>query len=324
MSDSSTKTAVITAVLTGVFTVLAGIATYWFTTKEPAISYSVIAGPTVAGTGGTKRIYVVEVRNSGSKEVAQTLVQLVLKTGELTEVAAEATPGVKLTEEKTARQIDIRADMLNPGDTVKLSLLMSLVPPETEPKVTVRAPGVQAVADSSKKDESPSLSNPSGLLVLFAPALAAVMSSFLLLSRSALGRKLGLKSIGSEIDKYELVAYICEACGLAEEAEHLRFGGSNVSYRGAADYLRYRAMRASDREKEKYDVALRSFLLIDSIAASSVDSIRWSIDSIAQTGITDGEFTTLRKQAIDEGSQPMRWRELVDAFVGERLAHAKA
>lgn len=319
MSDSSTKTAVITAVLTGVFTVLAGIATYWFTTKEPALSYSVIAGPAVAGTGGTKRIYVVEVRNSGSKEIAQTLVQLALKTGELTEVAAEATPGVKLTEEKTTRQIDIRADMLNPGDTVKLSLLMSLVPPETEPKVAVRAPGVQAVADSSKKDGSLSLSNPSGLLGLFAPALAAVMSSFLLLSRSALGRKLGFKGIGSGIDQSELVAYICDTCGLAEEAEHLRFGGSEISYRGAADYLRHRAMRAPDQEKGKYETALRSILLIDSIAGHSVESIRWAIDSIAQTGLTDAEFKALRKQAVDEGSQPMRWRELVDAYVGERV-----
>lgn len=151
MSDSGTKTAVITAVLTGVFTVLAGVATYWFTTKEPALSYSVIAGPAVSGAGGTKRIYVVEVRNSGSKEVAQTLVQLALKTGELTEVAAEATPGVKMTEEKTARQIDIRADMLNPGDTVKLSLLMSLVPPETEPIVTVRAPGFKRLLTRARR-----------------------------------------------------------------------------------------------------------------------------------------------------------------------------
>lgn len=250
MSQSSTKTAVITAVLTGVFTVLAGVITYWFTTKEPAISYSVIAGPAIAGAGSTKRIYVVEVRNSGSKEVAQTLVQLALKSGELTEVASEATPGVKLTEEKTARQIDIHADMLNPGDTLKVSLLMSLVPPESEPKVTVRAPGIQAVADSDKRDGPFSLSKPSGLIVLLAPALAAVMSSFLLLSRSALGRKLGLKGIGPGIDKSELIAYICGVCGLTDEAGHLRFAGSEISYRGAADYLRHQAMRATYVERE--------------------------------------------------------------------------
>jgi len=320
MSDSSTKTAVITAVLTGVFTILAGIVTFWFTTKEPALSYSVIAGPAVVSAGGTKRIYVVEVRNSGNKEVAQTLMQLVLKSGELTDVAAEATPGVKLTEEKTERQIDILADILNPGDTVKLSLLMSLVPPESEPKVTVRAPGVQGVADSSKRDGPFSLLKPSGLLALFAPALAAVMSSFLLLSRSALGRKLGLKGIGASINQSELVAYICEICHLSEEAEHLRFGGGKTTYRGAADYLRHRAVIATEEEKGTYETALRSILLINNIAVHSVESIRWAIDSITQTKITDLEFRALRKQAIDESSQPMLWREQVDAYVSERLS----
>lgn len=320
MGESSTKTAIITAILTGVFTVLAGVLTYWFTTKEPALSYSVIAGPAVTGAEGTKRIYVVEVRNSGRKEVAQTLVQLALKSGELTEVAAEATPGVKLTEEKAARQIDIRADMLNPGDTLKVSLLMSLVPPEEQPKVTVRAPGVQAVADSNKREGPFSLSEPSGLLALFAPALAAVMSSFLLLSKSALGRKLGLKAIGAGIGKSELVAYISGACGLADEAEHLRFRGGEISYRGAADYLRHRAMRSSNVEREKYETALRAILLIDDIAAQSVESIRWAIDTVASTKITDTEFKALRKQAIHEGTEPTRWRETVDAYINERSA----
>ena len=319
MSDSGIKTAVITAVLTGVFTVLAGIATYWFTTKEPSLSYSVIAGPAVPGAGGTKRIYVVEARNSGSKEIAQTLVQIALKSGELTEVAAEATPGVKLTEEKTARQIDLRADMLNPGDTVKLSLLMSLVSPEAEPKVTVRAPGVQAVSDSSKSNGPFSLLKPSGLLSLFVPAFAAVMSTFLLLSRSVLGRKLGLGGAGSGIDQSEMVAYICGACGLAHEAEHLRFGGSRVSYRGAADYLRHRAMNASDGDKVRYETALRAILLVTSIAGPSLESVRWAIDSVAQSKITDTDFKAFRKRAVSEGADPARWRALVDAHVSEQL-----
>lgn len=148
------------------------------------------------------------------------------------------------------------------------------------------------------------------------------MSSFLLLSRSVLGRKLGLKGIGSGIDQSELVAYICGACGLPEEAEHLRFGGGEISYRGAADYLRHRAIRAPDQERGTYETTLRAILLIDSIAAQSVESIRWAIDSIAQTQITEAEFKDLRKRAVDEGSHPTRWRELVDAYVAERLPRA--
>jgi hypothetical protein len=320
MSDTSTKTAIITAVLTGVFTIIAGIATYWFTTKEPALSYSVVAGPALSGAVGTKRIFVVEVRNSGKKEVAQTLIQLALKSGELSEIATEATAGVKLVEDKTSRQVDIRADLLNPGDSVKVSLLMSLVSADAEPKVTVRAPGVQAVADSGIKDSPFSLSKPSGLLALLVPAFAAVMSTFMLLSHSVLGEKLGLKSVGQSIDQSEVVSYICGACGLFEEADRLRFGGSEISYRGAADYLRHRALRGGEQERLKYETALRAILLTDAIRGRSVDSIRWAIDVIAPIKISDAEFRELQKQAMNEGSNPKAWRERIDAYTISRLS----
>lgn len=125
MAESTTKTAVVTAVLTGIFTVAAGVATYWLTTKEPE-PYSVAGGPALAASTGSKRIFVVELRNSGRKEVSQAMVHLSVKQGELTETASEASAGVKLTEERTSRQVEIRADLLNPGDIVKVSTLISL------------------------------------------------------------------------------------------------------------------------------------------------------------------------------------------------------
>ena len=152
MSESTTKTAIITAILTGVFTVVAGFTTYWLTTKEPELTFSVVGGPTLVGITGTKRIFVVEVRNSGKKEIAKTLVQLALKGGALSEVASEARPGVKLTEEKTQHQVDIHADSLNTGDFVKVSFLTSHVSPDAEPKVVVRAAGVQAIEESKKRE----------------------------------------------------------------------------------------------------------------------------------------------------------------------------
>jgi hypothetical protein len=324
MSDSSTKTAVITAVLTGVFTVVAGIATYWFTTKEPALSYSVTGGPTLAGALGTKRIFVVEVRNSGKKEIAQTLVQLAIKAGELSEVAAEATPGVKLTEEKTSHQIDIRADLLNPGDTVKVSLLTSMPSVDAEPKVTVRAPGVQGVADGGRRYGVLSLGKWEGLSVLLIPAVAAVLSSLILplLPRTELGRKLGLKAPGGpSMDQSEIAAYVCGACGLIEEASELRFGGSEVSYRGVADYLRHRALARASEERRPFEIALRALLLNEEIAERSISTIRWALGAIAPAKISDAEFEELRKSAVVESQNPELWRERVDLYVNE---HVKA
>ena len=315
MSESTTKTAIITALLTGVFTVVAGIATYWLTTKEPELSFSVVGGPTLSGTTGTKRIFVVEVRNSGRKEIAQTLVQLALQGGELSEVASEASPGVKLTGEKTPRQVDIRADSLNPGDFVKVSFLTSLASPDTEPKVVVRAPGVQAIAVSEKRGGLFTKDKPSELFALLAAALGAVTSSFIILTRSRISRKLGLPSSSSSIDQSEVGAFVCGACGLFEESDRLRFGGSEISFRGTADYLRHRALRAAPEERPKYNAALRALLLNKAISPFSFSAIRAAIDVVGTERLSDAEFDLLRGEAIDEGDEPDVWRMEVEAYV---------
>lgn len=319
MSESTTKTAIITAVITGLFTVAAGVATYWITTKEPELAYSVVGGPTLAGTTGAKRIFVVEVRNSGRKEIAQTLVQLSLQGGELSEVASEASPGVKLIEEKGQRQVEIRADMLNPGDLVKVSFLTSLLSPDAEPKVVVRAPGVHATAESQKREGLFGKGKPADLLALLASALGAVLSSFLILSRSRIARKLGVPSIGSSIDQSEVGAFVCGACGLFEESDRLRFGGSEISYRGIADYLRHRALRAPPEQRAQCSIALRALLLNESISSLSFSAIRAAIDAVGHEPIDNTEFDQIRSQAIDEGNDPVAWRERVESYVRLKL-----
>lgn len=315
MSESNTKTAVITAVLTGLFTVLAGMATYWLTTKEPELTFSVVGGPTLLGPSGAKRIFVVEVHNSGRKEISQTLIQLALKSGELSEVAMEASPGVKLSDEKSQRQFEIHADMLNPGDVVKVSFLTSLAQTDSEPKVVVRAPGVLAVAETKEKDGLFRKGKTSNLWALLASASAAVLSSlFLLLPRSRLARKLGVSPSSSSIDQSEVCAYVCGACKLYEEADRLRFGGGAVSYRGAADYLRHQAAKADPADRRRYEVALQALLLHKGISPNSLAAIRTAIGAISGSAFSDETFLQLRGQAILEGDDPVTWRDKVEIY----------
>lgn len=322
MSESTTKTAIITAVLTGVFTVVAGVATYWFTTKEPELAFSVVGGPVLSNVTGAKRIFVVEVRNSGRKEIAQTLIQLALKTGELSEVATEANPGVKLTEERSQRQVDIRADLLNPGDIVKVSFLASLAAADTEPKIVVRAPGVLAVAESKEQQDLFNFSKGknSNLLALLASAVAAVVSVlFFLLSRSRLSRILGVSSINPSMEQAEVGAFICGACQLYEEADYLRFGGNGISYRGTADYLQHQAARAEPENRKRYIIALKALLLNEWITRKSLVVIRKTIDSVSGNLLSEEEFKEIRIKAIDEGDDPAAWREKIAAYVKEKL-----
>lgn len=316
MSKSSTKTAIITAILTGVFTVVAGLATYWLTTKEPELTFSVVGGPALAGITGTKRIFVVEVQNSGKKEITQTLVQLALKGGELSEVASEASPGVKLTEEKSQHQVDIHVDSLNTGDFVKVSFLTSLASPDAEPKVVVRAAGVQAIETHKKSDDLFSKGKFANIVVLLAAALGAVLSTFLMLSRSRITEKLGLPS---SIGQSEVGAFVCGACRLFEESDRIRFSGRNITYRGIADYLRHRALQSKPEDRLKYTVALRALFLNEEIATSSIDTVRETIDAIDSVILTNAEFEQIRREAIDAGNEPVAWREKVEAYVSKTL-----
>lgn len=321
MSESNTKTAVVTAVLTGIFTVVAGIATYWITTKEPELAFTVASGPSLPATGGTKRIFVVEVRNSGKKEIAQTLIQLSLANGELSEVVSEASPGVRITQEKAPKKIDINADLLNPGDLVKVSFLTALSAPEAEPRVVVRAPGVSAI-DQSKKKGFFAEEGKKDLPLLLAPALAAVLSTFLLLSRSSLARRLGLPSVSNDLHQSEISSFICASCQLDEEATLLRFGGSEITYRGTADFLVHRARLASPHERPKYTTALRSLLMLRRIHESTVDAIRFAIEKLSGNVVSDEEFKALQKLAPTEGNDPVAWRKAVVTYAESQLLKA--
>lgn len=86
------KQTIIAALITGLFTIAAGVGTYWFTQKEPALTYSVAGSPVLPGAGVAKQIYVIEVRNTGKKEVANALAEVKLRVGKIEESASEAVP----------------------------------------------------------------------------------------------------------------------------------------------------------------------------------------------------------------------------------------
>lgn len=315
MAESTTKTAVVTAVLTGVFTVLAGLATYWITSKDPELSYTVAGGPSLPVNSGTKRIFVVEVRNSGKKEIPQVFLQISVPDGELSEVASEVSAGVKLVEDKNAKRTEARADLLNPNDVVKVSFLASLPSTSSEPTVAVRAPGVIAINKSTKAESLFSKDNPQTLLVLLTTAMTAVLSSLFLLTRSRLGRAVGLGLGNASLNQSELCAYICDTLGLHDDAHELRLAGDAVSYRGAADYLLSRARRQPLELQPKYDLALQALLIRKSLPEPTVTVLRHSIGALLGRELSDAEYKKLQELAVDEEDHPLQWRKTIQSLV---------
>jgi hypothetical protein len=304
----SFKPAFLASALTGIFTILAAVATNFLTTKEPKLTYSITGSPALSSATETKRIFVADAVNSGRKEIGSVLVQISMAGGALSDVAYDSSPGVSLSATKGAQLLELRADMLNEGDHIKVSFLTTSTSPYIAPRIVVRAPGVQGQvkADENKKV----LGLPQNVLPLLISMLVAAMASVAAFTTRGLATRIvGATPFFSQLERNELLAYICGAAGLLDEAAQFR-AMSSPTYRGAADHLR---MRWSERRHTGANVnaALRCILLIKAVSNNSIPTIRSTIDEISDQPLSDEDFNDLRKNALDEGEFPTQWRERV-------------
>ena len=118
-SKVNVKQIIITAAVTGFFTLLVGLRIYFFTTKAPALSYSVVESPILPIQNKYKQIYVIEVHNTGKKEVLNVASIVEITKGEIEEAAYEAPRGLKLTEKKSPSSYFVEIPFLNPEENLK-------------------------------------------------------------------------------------------------------------------------------------------------------------------------------------------------------------
>lgn len=319
MSEEKTKywPTIVAAIVTGIFTIAAGFVTYWYTSEEPSLSYSISGGPQLSGSTETKRIYVVEIKNTGDKEVINTLAQVKLPKGKIEDTATEASPGVNLTEAIKPKVYSLTADILNPEEFLKVSFLITSSSSELEPQITVRAPGVKAKSISSKKEKA----DKSELIILLASTVGAMLSVSLLLSPFL--KKIGFWKIiarvaGSPLEQNELVSYICAQSGLLDESEKYRFSTSKASYRGAADYLMHRAA-SSEKNKSKCIAAIKAMLLIEPMNPVSKDSMKQSLKILLEESYDEEEINGIINESINEAEDPAELRVKIDHVIAADL-----
>ena len=316
------KQTIIAAIITGLFTIAAGVGTYWFTQKEPALTYSVVGSPILPGTGDAKQIYVIEVRNTGRREVSNALAEVGLRSAKIEESASESSPGLKLKEEKRDSSFSVNADTINPGEYMKLSLLLSSKSGEFSPSVIVRAPGVNAsLLDPGKKSESVEK------LPILLSALAATFS--VLIGASPIVRRIlgfspmSIRMAAASLDQNEVSSYICARAGLDEESRLFRFSLSDCSYRGAADFLMFQGLKSEESVRPKYIAALKAFLLNERMSDVSIASIKRAIRILSSEPFEEASLTKLTSSAIGEGDDPAELRNRIDSFLAAELHNGK-
>jgi len=317
---SSTKAALITAAIGGLFTVGTGLLTYWLTTREPELSYTLSVSPSVLSSSGPKRIVVLEVRNTGRKEIEGALIEVAVPGGQLDESAFAASPGVKINESRSSTALSLTADLLNPQDSVKASVLFTSNGANVGPQVTVRAPGVRGkeIKLGAASDKRSFL----GILPILVAALASVLSLITARSKTVQNR-LGLRiaaASASSLTQRELVAFILGECGLLEDADRIRFSSADVSYRGVADHLVHLTRGSAPDKQERITTCLKAIAIYTAVAPKSFVVLREAIVELSGTDLTPEQLEYVNTSAFREGENPSRWRAVVRKFVRSESA----
>lgn len=268
--------------------------------------YTLVGGPSFSSPEGAKRIFVLEVNNKGSKEIKNAFIQISLPSGELSEVAAAATAGVKISETRSKSSFELNTDILNPEDTVKISLLTTQQNNGPAPVVVARAPGITAT-DITNKPAKTTFDYIFPVVTVIA-VLAQFLSSFV----TSRYRKKHPKS-GTSISAREHSCFIFGACGLKNEIPYI-----GPSYRSAADLLRTLSV-GSEKARAQALVALKAHLLVGRVEDSSLRVIKHHILEVSQSSFTEEEFNKIRAAATDEKDDPVKWRTNIQNFIKEEL-----
>lgn len=147
------KQILLTAVITCVVSIVAGVVIYLITTKNPKLSYSVTTGPTLSIQGEHKRILSVEVVNSGRRDIDDVAATIQIENGKIEEVTYETSPGLTLTEDRQESSYNLKAASLNPDEKLSISLLATLTDPEIIPVIAARGNGITGSLREDEKNK---------------------------------------------------------------------------------------------------------------------------------------------------------------------------
>ena len=119
------KQIVITAIITGVITVGAGIFIDQIQAREPLLTYSVEGGIPFEGPLENIAIYNVKIENDGKKVVEDVVCQLSFTEATIQQGRVILEPSITKNENISGNSYRLELPNLNPGESAALSVLVS-------------------------------------------------------------------------------------------------------------------------------------------------------------------------------------------------------
>lgn len=297
------------ALVSAVFTVIASVTAYYFTTKSPKLTYTVSEGPVLSSPKGFTSIYSVGVTNDGKTEVDSVACVVTLSAGSIEDAKTRINPAISMKESKSESDYRVMVPSLNPGEGFTVGLMVETPSENGEPQVGVRGRGV--TAERNDQSRASTQGKPSTVAGGVLAVLIIFSATFLMIVRR--GRLPALFSSGP-YDRNERVAHILNAVGLHEEAERVRFAPSEMTFMGSADYIAGVALREPAKGAD-CALALKALLIVDGIAKSSRNVIVGNLRRIEGDAFDSATVESVRRRA--KGSDEASLRERIDTLVSE-------
>lgn len=254
---SEMKKAVLLSIIAGLFT-LAPKFYDEISEQKANLEYSVFNGPLLETEDLHKTIVSIEIKNTG-KKILSDAVAIVESNSEIESVglisSAGLEPKFKLTNDKLLK---VSSEKMHPGDKLTVSVMLSSKVNILPPSIAIRSDEVIGVINTSRKDDTKSVSLFSGLL----SGLSVFMVSLFLIIKSRLGM-----ALSSPQDRNDNLFYIATKIGNEELIDLISKHSGNLTYLRFADILLY----LGNNEKIKHSDALNGLeclLLADDTKSS--------------------------------------------------------
>jgi hypothetical protein len=256
-------TLLVGAVVTTAVTLAGTFAYNKVTESEPVLEYELVPTPPLFGPLQDDRIFTLSLENTGEEQAKQVRVGLTTMSGRIVEFDVDKPAALSVSHQITANGLDFiaTAPVLNPGDNIRLSLLVEYDAGQSERTlaVDVRGDGVTGTA----RTESDGGNKEFFALATLLPALAGVLAATVAMQRLTRRAVTSIRPRHLPISGPEPRAVILTALalemGMFELGQEYMQRASPSRWWVEADYLTERALHQHGTER---DGSIRSTLAL--------------------------------------------------------------
>ncbi len=279
----------ITAAITGIVTVIAGMILYNLQTSKPKLTFEAPETSPFQGTGQNFSIYNVTISNGGGTSISNITGVIQIPKSSLDDTKITAAQSIKYSTSISGDTLNVEIPDLNPSETVIISILAtSKDNMPKKPDVSLRGTGITGVSTSKNVSAFEPIFM-IGVLVSFFSLVSSILSGTKLSSIAIAGINIPLFGKGGNVfggkhsdDQNKVYAYLCGLHGLTNEVDEYLSRQSDTSYWSESDrFAALATLNPESSETEKRKKVLIDLLEYANVADVSKAIIHYNIGRIA-------------------------------------------